>query len=124
MRAASAVGLTRDQARGTLRLSLGRTTTDNDVVQAAGLITQAAHALAPVAAGAAWPTRTGRLRGTIPTTRTCGLGVLPAGPQGGLGRGQADAGRRVPQGGRRPARPLMSYGNASLPHHRAIPFLS
>ncbi|NUK20206.1 aminotransferase class V-fold PLP-dependent enzyme, partial [Streptomyces lunaelactis] len=49
----TAIGLTRDQARATLRLSLGRTTTDSDVDQAADLITRTAHTLAPVTANAA-----------------------------------------------------------------------
>ncbi|MGW0954766.1 cysteine desulfurase family protein [Streptomyces sp. NPDC001212] len=49
----AAIGLTREQARATLRLSLGRTTTDNDIDQAAALITHAAHALAPTPASTA-----------------------------------------------------------------------
>ncbi|MFD9293410.1 hypothetical protein ACFWBV_35230 [Streptomyces sp. NPDC060030] len=47
------VGLTRDQARATLRLSIGRTTTDTDVDQAADLITRTAHTLMPAPANAA-----------------------------------------------------------------------
>ncbi|MER7141541.1 aminotransferase class V-fold PLP-dependent enzyme [Streptomyces sp. NPDC013082] len=49
----TAVGLTRDQARATLRLSIGRTTTDTDVDQAADLITRTAHTLMPAPANAA-----------------------------------------------------------------------
>lgn len=49
----TAIGLTRDQARATLRLSLGRTTTEDDVNQAADLITRTAHAMAPASASAA-----------------------------------------------------------------------
>lgn len=40
----TAIGLTRGQARATLRLSLGRTTTEEEIDQAIVLITQAAHA--------------------------------------------------------------------------------
>ncbi len=40
----TAIGLTRDQARATLRLSLGRTTTESDVERAAELITARAAA--------------------------------------------------------------------------------
>ncbi|GAA2509938.1 cysteine desulfurase NifS [Actinocorallia cavernae] len=43
----TAIGLTRAQARATLRFSLGRTTTATDVDQAARLIIRTAHALAP-----------------------------------------------------------------------------
>ncbi|MFC9595805.1 cysteine desulfurase family protein [Streptomyces sp. NPDC056944] len=43
----TAIGLTREQARATLRLSLSRTTTENDIDQAASLITRTARALAP-----------------------------------------------------------------------------
>lgn len=49
----NAIGLTRDQARATLRLSIGRTTTDTDIDQAADLITRTAHILAPVTVNAA-----------------------------------------------------------------------
>nr|WP_281155324.1 aminotransferase class V-fold PLP-dependent enzyme [Streptomyces sp. HYC2] len=61
----TAIGLTREQARATLRLSLGRTTTATDVDQAADLITRTAQNLAPVPANAARPTRTGCPCGTI-----------------------------------------------------------
>ncbi|MGA5732047.1 cysteine desulfurase family protein [Streptomyces seoulensis] len=43
----TAIGLTRDQARATLRLSIGRSTTRTDIDEAADLITRAAHTLAP-----------------------------------------------------------------------------
>ncbi|MFY4719397.1 cysteine desulfurase family protein [Streptomyces sp. LaBMicrA B280] len=43
----TAIGLTRAQARATLRFSLGRTTTATDVDQAARLVIRTAHALAP-----------------------------------------------------------------------------
>ncbi|MFD5747007.1 cysteine desulfurase family protein [Streptomyces sp. NPDC127033] len=49
----TAIGLTREQSRATLRLSLGRTTTANDIDQAADLITRTAHTLAPASANAA-----------------------------------------------------------------------
>lgn len=49
----TAIGLTRGQARATLRLSIGRTTTDTDIDQAADLITHTAHTLMPAAANAA-----------------------------------------------------------------------
>ncbi|MEE1774829.1 cysteine desulfurase family protein [Streptomyces sp. JV181] len=49
----TAIGLTRDQARATLRLSIGRTTTDTDVDQAADLITRTARTLMPAPANAA-----------------------------------------------------------------------
>ncbi|WP_405806453.1 cysteine desulfurase [Streptomyces sp. NBC_00210] len=49
----TAIGLTRDQARATLRLSLGRTTTENDIEQAVDLVTRAAHTLAPAPADGA-----------------------------------------------------------------------
>jgi cysteine desulfurase len=49
----TAIGLTRDQARATLRLSLGRTTTDTDIDQATDLITRIAHTMTPTAANAA-----------------------------------------------------------------------
>ncbi|MEU3290483.1 cysteine desulfurase family protein [Streptomyces longwoodensis] len=48
----TAIGLTRDQARATLRLSIGRTTTDTDIEQAADLITRTARTLSPVPANA------------------------------------------------------------------------
>ncbi|MER5582227.1 cysteine desulfurase family protein [Streptomyces asoensis] len=41
----TAIGLTRDQARATLRLSIDRTTTDTDIDQAAELIIHTAHTL-------------------------------------------------------------------------------
>jgi cysteine desulfurase len=41
----TAIGLTRSQARATLRLSIGRTTTAEDIEHAADLITRTAHAL-------------------------------------------------------------------------------
>ncbi|MFE7132435.1 cysteine desulfurase family protein [Streptomyces sp. NPDC057638] len=43
----TAIGLTRDQARATLRLSIGRTTTRADIDHAADLITRTTHALTP-----------------------------------------------------------------------------
>ncbi|MET7474605.1 cysteine desulfurase family protein [Streptomyces sp. NPDC005648] len=49
----TAIGLTRSQARATLRLSIGRTTTDTDIDQAADLITRTAHTLSPASANAA-----------------------------------------------------------------------
>ena len=49
----TAIGLTRDQARATLRLSLGRTTTDTDIDQAADLIARTAHSMAAASAHAA-----------------------------------------------------------------------
>jgi cysteine desulfurase len=49
----TAIGLNRQQARATLRLSIGRTTTENDIAQAAALITHAAHTMAPAPAGPA-----------------------------------------------------------------------
>jgi cysteine desulfurase len=45
-----AIGLTRDQARATLRLGLGRTTTGTDVDQAFDLITRTARTMAPAPA--------------------------------------------------------------------------
>ncbi|MFF9171770.1 MULTISPECIES: cysteine desulfurase family protein [unclassified Streptomyces] len=48
----TAIGLTRDQARATIRLSVGRTTTDADIDQAADLITRTAHTLMPTPANA------------------------------------------------------------------------
>ncbi|MEU9706787.1 cysteine desulfurase family protein [Streptomyces sp. NPDC047981] len=41
----TAIGLTRDQARATLRLSIGRTTTHTDIDQAADIITRTANTL-------------------------------------------------------------------------------
>ncbi|MET9109699.1 cysteine desulfurase family protein [Streptomyces zhihengii] len=49
----TAIGLSRDQARATLRISIGRTTTDTDIAQAADLITRTAHTLAPLTSDAA-----------------------------------------------------------------------
>lgn len=49
----TAIGLTRDQVRATLRLSIGRTTTDADIDEAADLITRTAHTLMPTPANAA-----------------------------------------------------------------------
>ncbi|SDH36068.1 cysteine desulfurase [Sinosporangium album] len=49
----TAIGLTREQARATLRLSLGRTTTAIEIDQAANLIIRTAHTLAPSPANAA-----------------------------------------------------------------------
>ncbi|MFJ5520674.1 cysteine desulfurase family protein [Streptomyces griseoluteus] len=49
----TAIGLTRHQARATLRLSIGRTTTDTDIDQTADLITRTAHALMTTPATAA-----------------------------------------------------------------------
>ncbi|MFF1484261.1 cysteine desulfurase family protein [Streptomyces sp. NPDC058319] len=49
----TAIGLSREQARATLRLSLGRTTTATDVGRAADLITRTAYLLAPALADAA-----------------------------------------------------------------------
>ncbi|MEU3297515.1 cysteine desulfurase family protein [Streptomyces longwoodensis] len=49
----TAIGLTRDQARATLRLSIGRTTTDADIDQAADLLTRTARTLMPAPANAA-----------------------------------------------------------------------
>ena len=49
----TAIGLTRDQARATLRLSLGRTTTDTEIDQAADLIARTAHSMAAASAHAA-----------------------------------------------------------------------
>ncbi|GLV78339.1 cysteine desulfurase family protein [Streptomyces hygroscopicus] len=49
----TAIGLTREQARATLRLSLGRTTTATDVDRAAECITRTAHTLAAVPANTA-----------------------------------------------------------------------
>ncbi|MEU6928312.1 cysteine desulfurase family protein [Streptomyces sp. NPDC046374] len=43
----TAIGLTRDQARATLRLSLGRTTTEDDIDQAVSLITSTIEPHAP-----------------------------------------------------------------------------
>ncbi len=43
----TAIGLTRKQARATLRLSIGRTTTSTDIDQATHLITLTAHTLMP-----------------------------------------------------------------------------
>lgn len=43
----TAIGLTRDQARSTLRLSIGRSTTRTDIDKAADLITRVAHTLMP-----------------------------------------------------------------------------
>ncbi|WP_405645340.1 aminotransferase class V-fold PLP-dependent enzyme [Streptomyces uncialis] len=42
----TAIGLTRAQARATLRLSLGRTTTETDIDRAAHLIARTAHTMA------------------------------------------------------------------------------
>ncbi|MFJ6101125.1 cysteine desulfurase family protein [Streptomyces sp. NPDC092359] len=49
----TAIGLSRERARATLRLGLGRTTTDADVHRAAELIARTARALSPTPAGAA-----------------------------------------------------------------------
>ncbi|MYS23400.1 cysteine desulfurase [Streptomyces sp. DvalAA-14] len=46
----TAIGLTRNQARATLRLSIGRTTTENEVDQAADLIARTVKAQSPSAA--------------------------------------------------------------------------
>ncbi|MFJ2812634.1 MULTISPECIES: hypothetical protein [unclassified Streptomyces] len=43
----TAIGFTRDQARATLRLGIGRTTTDTEIDQAADLIAHTAHTLMP-----------------------------------------------------------------------------
>ncbi|MFD3886170.1 cysteine desulfurase family protein [Streptomyces microflavus] len=49
----TAIGLTRDQARATLRLSIGRTTTDTEVDRAADLISRTANPPMPAPANAA-----------------------------------------------------------------------
>ncbi|MFB6529877.1 cysteine desulfurase family protein [Streptomyces sp. NPDC056399] len=49
----TAIGLTRAQARATLRLSIGHTTTETDIEQAAKLITDAVGAMLPASARAA-----------------------------------------------------------------------
>ncbi|MFE9851267.1 cysteine desulfurase family protein [Streptomyces sp. NPDC005576] len=49
----TSIGLTRYQARATLRLSIGRTTTDTDIDQAADLIIRTAHTLMPATVHAA-----------------------------------------------------------------------
>ncbi|MBA0049619.1 cysteine desulfurase [Streptomyces sp. AJS327] len=49
----TAIGLTRDQARATLRLSIGRTTTGTGIDEAADLITRTAHTLMTAPANAA-----------------------------------------------------------------------
>lgn len=49
----TAIGLTRAEARATLRFGLGRTTTGNDVEQAADLVARAAHVMASTPADAA-----------------------------------------------------------------------
>ncbi|GGW85542.1 cysteine desulfurase family protein [Streptomyces galilaeus] len=49
----TAIGLTRDQARATLRRGIGRTTTATDIDQAADLINRTAHILMQVPAPAA-----------------------------------------------------------------------
>ncbi|MFE3738928.1 cysteine desulfurase family protein [Streptomyces sp. NPDC059134] len=49
----TAIGLTRAQARATLRLSVGRTSTDTDIDQAADLLARAAHTMAPAPARSA-----------------------------------------------------------------------
>lgn len=49
----TAIGLTRAKARATLRLSIGHTTTEADIEQAAGLIADAARSMLPAPARAA-----------------------------------------------------------------------
>ncbi|MFI7104383.1 cysteine desulfurase family protein [Streptomyces sp. NPDC050161] len=59
----TAIGLTRAQARATLRLSIGRTTTDNDIDQTIGLVTRAAHPDIHCSSPAGPPGPQDRLRG-------------------------------------------------------------
>ncbi|MGW1280890.1 cysteine desulfurase family protein [Streptomyces tsukubensis] len=53
----TAIGLTRGQARATLRLSVGRTTTEADINRAADLIIRTTHTLMPPPSGRACTTR-------------------------------------------------------------------